>query len=414
MRGLTTFCFAVVLNVVWAASPAAQHGHDKESRESLLPACQDPSALPSPHCGKTPTATFGPDGRLWIVFSQNNHIYLISSSDRGRTFDPPIAVNRRPEAIYDDGENRPKVALGSGGEVYVSWTHKTAGRYSGDVHFSRSLDGGESFETPLTIHSDRALISHRFDTMVLDREERIFVIWIDKRDKVKAAEAKTDYAGAALYYAVSEDQGKSFKPDRKLVDNSCECCRIAADVDTSGQVVTLWRHVYPVNIRDHAIARIGPASSTISGLPARATDDGWELDGCPHHGPDLSLDEQDFAHLVWFSQGTRNKGLTYGRYSFSKEKLELQSVIDNTPAASRPQVIAHGGHIHVVWKRFDGESTELLMRRSDDGGQSWSDTSAIARTGDGSDYPLIIAGGQQVYVSWQTRAEGYRLIPVVD
>ena len=128
----------------------AKMSHDG-AKKSLLPECMGDSALPSPHCGRVPTAVFGKDGKLYVVFSQNGHIYLTISVDQGETFRSPTAVNSIPELIYDDGENRPKIVLGKSSEIFVSWTHKTPGKYSGNVRFSRSLDGGRTFDEPKVI-----------------------------------------------------------------------------------------------------------------------------------------------------------------------------------------------------------------------------------------------------------------------
>lgn len=392
------------------AASAAMHGSHDAPKDSLLAECQGSSALPSPHCGRVPTPAFDAQGRLWLAFSEHGHVYVAGSADRGKTFDPPVAVNRVPEAIYDDGENRPKLASGPDGELFVSWTHKTPGRYSGDVRFVRSLDGGQRFEEPLTVNDDHALISHRFDAMQVDGKGHIHLVWIDKRDQAAAKQAGTDYAGAALYTAVSEDRGKSFGPNRKLVDHSCECCRISLALDAHDKVTALWRHVYPVNLRDHAIARLDDAP--IAGLPTKATDDGWQVDGCPHHGPSLAIDAQQKAHLAWFSQGDKHRGLSYGRFDLASGKMEFEQSIDATAAASRPQVLVTGNAVFRAWKRFDGSNTALMVSRSSDHGTSWTKAAAVASTADASDHPLLVSDGQQAYVSWQTRAEGYRLIPL--
>ncbi|MCB1953923.1 MAG: exo-alpha-sialidase, partial [Rhodocyclaceae bacterium] len=196
------------------------------------------------------------------------------------------------------------------------------------VRFARSLDGGRHFDEPLTVNDDHAPISHRFDAMARDGRGRIYLTWLDKRDLSAAQAGGTDYAGAAVYYAVSEDNGASFTANRRLVDHSCECCRIAVDVDPDDRLVVLWRHVFPVDLRDHAIARLDSDAATTDVRPVRATDDGWRIDGCPHHGPDLSLSklagQAHRAHITWFTQGDKNRGLYYGRYDLDRGHLEIQ------------------------------------------------------------------------------------------
>jgi len=399
---------------------AKKHGRHKGKKNSLLAECQSPAALPSVHCGRVPTAVFGPGGVLHVVFSQNGHVYLTKSKDKGVTFNAPVAVNRVPELIYDDGENRPKIVLGDNNKLFVSWTHKTPGRYSGDVRFARSLNGGKTFDMPTTVNSDKALIGHRFDAMTIDGQGRIYLVWIDKRDQQQAKENKQKFVGASLYYAVSQDSGNSFLPNQPLVEHSCECCRIAVDNDRDGDVVALWRHVFPGNIRDHAIAYIAPEPSgkkraaKNEGLPLRASNDEWELEGCPHHGPDLSIDAQNTAHMAWFTQGKKHKGLMYGQFNFSNEKTQSIEVIDAAAGASRPQVHAIGERVYLMWKRFNGDEMELRIRASHDRGETWADSHVIATTMNGSDHPDWLESESRLFATWQTQSEGFKLILVKE
>jgi hypothetical protein len=390
---------------------------------SLVPACLDTKALPSPHCGRVPTAVYSHtakrNGMLYVVFSQNSHIYISTSKDLGLSYSPPIAINRTPELMYDDGENRPKIVLGSKQEIYVSWTHKTNGRYSGDVRFSRSLDAGITFEAPITINSDRALISHRFDAMTLDDQGHLYIVWIDKRDKEKAEALEQAYDGSSLYYAVSHDSGSSFLANTKRIDNSCECCRIAIDTDNESKVVTLWRHVYPGNIRDHAIAYLEDSNATGQSAlerqkPMRATNDQWQIEGCPHHGPDLSIDDANIAHMAWFTQGKAHKGLMYGQFDLNQNKIGLTSIIDQSSGASRPQVYVQGKSVYLMWKRFEGESMVLLLRRSNDRGKTWQADETIARTLNGADHPDWLWDGKTLFITWHTQSEGFQIIPLAS
>lgn len=414
LKGMMAVLSVLVSLLMQTAPQAATHSNHKGGGENLLAACQGKSALPSADCGQVPTPAFDANGALWLAFVQQGHVYITRSDDLGKGFTPPRAINGVPERIYSDGENRPKLAIGPAGELYVSWTRKIEGKYAGDIRFSRSLDGGRSFSQPLTVNDDHAPISHRFDAMQVDDQGDIYLAWIDKRDLSAAKAEGKPYSGAAIYYAVSQNRGDSFAANRKLADHSCECCRIAMDLDTDGLPVALWRHVYPVNLRDHAIARLTVDGPPIEGMPAKATDDGWIIEGCPHHGPDMAVDQQNRAHMVWFTQGEKNRGLVYGRFDLTSQQIELQHQVDATSSAARPQVaVLQGGRVLTAWKRFNGIATELVIGQSDDQGEQWSAARVIATTANGSDHPVMLQRGDQVYISWHTLAEGYRLLPVL-
>jgi hypothetical protein len=66
----------------------------------------------------------------------------------------------------------------------------------------------------------------------------------------------------------------------------------------------------------------------------------------------------------------------------------------------------------MMWKEFDGEHTTLHVMDSRDDGKTWSIPKTLAQTSDASDHPLLVSNGRRVFLSWMTRADGYRLLPV--
>jgi hypothetical protein len=68
--------------------------------------------------------------------------------------------------------------------------------------------------------------------------------------------------------------------------------------------------------------------------------------------------------------------------------------------------------VWIVWKEFDGEHTTVNVMYSGDHGKTWSIPKALAQTIDASDHPLLVSNGRRVFLSWMTRDDGYRLLPV--
>lgn len=253
-------------------------------------------------------------GRLWVATVEpaagaGGYVVLQMSSDLGKTWSPAQRVQQTPEPIEAAGESRPKLAFGAGNEVYVAYTKPLAKPYTGEIRFLRSLDGGKTFSPPTTVHANRDLITHRFESMIVDKAGRIYVAWIDKRDGAAARTRNENYRGAAVYYAVSADGGASFKGDYKLAEHSCECCRIALALNPQGAPVAMWRHVFEPNARDHAMAELR-ADGKPSAL-SRVTFDDWRIDACPHHGPALVFGPDGTRHQVWFDVKDNEGGVFY-------------------------------------------------------------------------------------------------------
>ncbi|TXI80651.1 MAG: exo-alpha-sialidase [Flavobacteriales bacterium] len=354
-------------------------------------------------------AAFAPDGQLLAVAKQGEHLMLYRSGDDGVTWSAPTVVNARPEAISADGENRPKLAFDADGAVLVSWTQPLSRPFSGAIRLARTTDGS-SFSEPITVHRDRNEITHRFESMVVAADSRVVLAWIDKRDLEAQKGDKKAYRGAAIYAATSRDGGRSFEPEQKVADHSCECCRIASALDSDGSPLFLWRHVFVPNERDHAIARIGRDGRPEEVL--RATFDRWKIDGCPHHGPSLAVDEAGNRHAVWFNQVGGGEGrVFYGRLpKKASDAVSAQRKIGEAGAAHADLRVI-GARVGIVWKQFDGERTQLKGEISEDGGASFRAVD-LAHSAGANDQPRLLAKGDRLFVFWRSELEGMRVFPL--
>lgn len=372
-----------------------------------LPAATKMAIKPGPALAAT--AVFAADGTLWAVRSEAGHVLLQSSKDTGGRWSPAVKINPEPEAIAADGDGAPKLALGPQGELYVTWTKPLARPFSGAVRFARSLDGGKTFSAPLTVHADRQEITHRFDALAVTSSGQIVVAWIDKRDLEQAKKSATEYRGAAVYFAVSDDRGATFRGDTRLADHSCECCRLALRADGEHEVIALWRHVFAPNIRDHALARFS-TDGTVQEF-RRATFDGWAVDGCPHHGPAIARDARGRLHAVWFTGAEGKAGVHYGRLIDGTEggKVEGQRKLGAGNTAAHADLAVSGERVAIAWKEFDGRQTQLFGEISDDGGEHWR-RSAVAQTDGPSDHPRLLVKGRDFYVLWNTEKEPMRVV----
>lgn len=354
-------------------------------------------------------------GRLWAAFARTDDgvakILVQRSDDDGKTWRAPVQVAGEPVAA--DGENRPKLAFGPKDEMYVTWTSPTSEKFTGDVRFARSLDSARTWSAPLVVHRDRQLLSHRFESLLVDSSGRIWVAWVDKRDLQAAQDAKREYAGAAIYYAYSDDRGASWQGDFKLADNSCECCRIALTVDAKGRVAALWRHVFPPNERDHAFALLplvpspAKAAEGQGGGIARVTFDRWRIDACPHHGPSLAIAADGTRHAVWFDQVNGEGRAFYGRLTDSGPS----GVMQLPSGATHADVAVAGDVVALAWKRFDGSATRVESWLSSDRGRTFA-RGVVMQTQSESDQPRLIRRKENILLAWQ-RAEGLAVAKLV-
>lgn len=392
--------WVVAILGLWPGIVAGQH----QEHGAAPPPCADESSL---KCAATATPAFAPDGSLWLVWSGAGKVWAARSEDMGRSLFQPVLLHTGKMPIDENGEARPKVAVDGKGRVIVAFTIRQEKAFSGTLMVTRSGDGGAGFPPPRAIAGDPA--SQRFEAVSFTPDGRMVMAWIDKRGLAAAKRAGESYAGAALALAYSDDAGVTFSPERIVHHHTCECCRLAMDVDGEGRVTLMWRNIYPGSIRDHALMRLEPDGTP--GPVSRVAADEWMVEACPHHGPSVTTSETGTIHAAWYTDGAVRQGLFLARSTDQGRTflapLPLGSS-DNSP--SHPFVKAAGKAVWTVWKEFDGERTTIAGMISTDDGATWSPPRVLASTADGSDHPLLLAREGRVYLSWLTRGEGWRLM----
>jgi len=396
---LTLVFVAGCTGLVQAAPQQSHAAHDSGASLDMEKKWQDSLAKPS----FAVTSTFDESGRLWLALIRDRHVFVSFSDDLGVTLSQPVKVNMEPESILGDGENRPKIIVRKG-VIYVSYTQGLAKPMTGDIRFSRSNDGGKSFTAPLTVNDNHEVISHRFEAMAVNGKGHVYIAWLDKRDQSIARKEK--YHGAAVYYAMSDDGGATFQRNIKAADHVCECCRVMMAIDTDDYPVITWRHIFDNNIRDHALVKLDGKMAMV-----RLSHENWETTACPHHGPSLSIAQDGVYHAAWFNNAPERHGLFYA-YSSDQGKMFSSPLNFGKfdAQAAHPYVFSLGNRVYLVWKEFDGESTGIFGMYSVDGGKSWSASRKLAATFDVSDSPFLTGKNTSVYLSWNTKNEGYRLI----
>jgi hypothetical protein len=365
------------------------------------------------------SVAFDTAGVLWRASVHDGFVQVDKSSDLGITFSKPVNVNQTVQKVAADGEARPKIAISSEGNIYLTWTEALTKPFTGYIWFARSVDGGKTFEKPYIVHTDRAEITHRFDALNLAPNGQITVTWIDKRDLEAAKKAGKKYDGAAIYYAISADKGASFKPERKLADSTCECCRIVTTNKPDGTVVALWRHVFEGSERDHMIAEIPAQAPALGGnqeaAPRRATFGHWVIDGCPHHGAAIASGGEGANwwgyHMAYFDGNDKKPGLYYSRMDGVAWASSPQKKFgDNAKQAGHPAISSSGEKVWLVWREIKDGKSSILGMFSEDGGKSWNDAKTLADVSDKADYPILIQHKTLSYLVWNTQQKGLQVI----
>ena len=130
-------------------------------------------ALPQPPAGQAPasddvTVAFDPQGRGYLCATRASNtpggraMFVWRTDDGGRSFSAPVALV--PQGVQE--LDHPGIAAGAGTtasqrNVYVTWGGGADDLHRNNLAFTRSTDGGKSFEHPRTILTDnrRSILS---------------------------------------------------------------------------------------------------------------------------------------------------------------------------------------------------------------------------------------------------------------
>ncbi|MEP7118885.1 MAG: sialidase family protein [Acidobacteriota bacterium] len=235
-------------------------------------------------------------------------VYLATSDDQGGTFGAPVRVNTVLGDGRVSGEIPPRVALhaavaGARPEVVVAWNAKDQGT---EVKVARSRDFGRTFAAPVSLQASGAAGDRGWHSLALDDQGVAHVLWLDHRglagpggEHVMSASGEHDGVAMAqkstLTYATF---GATAGAERVLTAGVCYCCKSAIVALPGGTLVSAWRHVYAGNLRDIAFTVSRDGGRTFA-APARVSEDGWAIDGCPDDGPALATGPDQAVHIVW-------------------------------------------------------------------------------------------------------------------
>jgi hypothetical protein len=243
-------------------------------------------------------------------------VYAATSRDGGRTFSAPVRVNEVPGEVSVSGEQPPRIVLRARGSadpaIVVMWTAKSP---SGTRLVSaRSSDGGKSFGPAASVPGSDASGNRGWESAAVTARGDVVAVWLDHREvPARTGAAATGGAhqhGAAGHRSAADGVARAQlsqiffarlnEPASALAiaPGVCYCCKTSVATGAEGTVVAAWRHVYPGNIRDIALAKSSDGGRTFA--PAvRVSEDNWVLDGCPENGPVVAVDRANAIHVVW-------------------------------------------------------------------------------------------------------------------
>jgi hypothetical protein len=305
----------------------------------------------------------GPDGRpilAWI--SQQDHANTVLMARPG-TEAAPVRVSPASNPV-DSLHQGPGLAIGPGGEIYVTWSAskpKPPGAlFASDLYLSRSLDGGLTFDHHLRINDDRPT-SHSFEDLAVAPDGTVLVGWIDTRE---------GHGSTATHVARIADKGTRLESVTRLpAGETCVCCRVSLTATPTATAV-LWRKVFPGDVRDMVLSRSTDGGRSFA--PASTVHaDGWKITACPHRGGRVAADGKGRLYAVWYTEAKADRPDVLFAVARDGKRFgapqRVHTATGSVPDQARLAVNADGRGL-VVWEDATAVRRRILLRTVDASG----------------------------------------------
>ena len=396
---------ALLLEVLsFAAQAQMQMDHSSMTGSKPKNTCQSAGL----ECANASTPFFTSDGKLLLSWTASGVVSVAQSTDLGKSFSTPVKIAEHGKSLDAGADARPQIVADKQGNVFLAYAFFKDANWNAQINTARSTDEGKTFTPPVSLVKDGS--SQRFPSVLIKPDDSIFISWIDKRLVAAAKQGGEKRLGGSIAYSFSQDGGNSFQPERFANESSCECCRIAGSLDPKGNSVVAYRAIFPGGIRDHATQVISEKGAQPI---RRVADDDWKTDACPHHGPSIAVSGTGKFHVAWYTQGSKRSGVFYANSINQGATYSKPSRIGSEGGnVSRPYLFASGQQVWLAWKEFDGVQSTVYLKESIDDGKTWAAPKIVTSTSGYSDHPLLLAQGNNVFLSWLTRNDGYQLINI--
>lgn len=399
-------CLALALGAALVAACGSGAGDAANSRSSEVPATAQ--ALPSPAAspsGEPFLATGSGDAVYlsWLEKSGDSTYALRFSTLAGEEWSAPRTIVERAD-FFVNWADFPSLIEDGTGRLVAHWLQRRGGgKYSYDVMFATSTDGGATWSEGRILHRDGLAAEHGFVAMWNAEEGGVEAAWLDGRGTVDTA----GHARAMHVATTSIGNDGTLGAEHLLDRRTCDCCQVAAIRTARGPVVA-YRDRTEDEVRDIAVVRRVDGQWT---EPSIVHDDHWQIAACPVNGPALAA-RGDTVVIAWFT-GAQDTARVRVAYSTDAGATFAPPVrIDGGNPAGRVDVeLLDDGSAAVSWlERTDSTLAEVRLRRVPREGAPGAPV-VLARSSGAraSGFPKIVRQGDALIAAWTEPGDAPRV-----
>lgn len=309
----------------------------------------------------------------WIdTTSGNSNIFFTKSTDGGETFDTPINIG------ITNSEDSISSISHQGNNIYITWQGFVSGNPI--IYFTKSVDDGITFEKPIIL-SDKS--KNSAFPQINSLANHVYVFWIEK-----AEDNSTN-----IVFAKSDDSGNSFGKSANITSSkgNVGIPKIASD---DNNVYLLWednsKGGYEIQL-----AKSTDAGSTFT-APVNISNNSGSSGA-----PQLVV-MKNKIYVVWMDDTNKNYEIFFAKSEDSGLTFSKPLDISNTSGDSGyAQLSVSSVNVYVVWTETMSDTNyDIMFAKSSNDGTSFEKPVNLSDNKGASGWPLIITENGGIYISW--------------
>lgn len=381
---------------------------DAASGSGDLPALGAVTELPAPSApiSNTPFLTISADSTpilSWTFRDADSTASVRLARWNGSSWDSTRTVTSGRTLMVNWADFPAITTLGNG-DLAAHWLEREGTiKYAYGIRVARSTDGGRSWSTPVTPHTDGLEAEHGFVSLWADGADGVGLVWLDGRKSAMKDSARE----MTIRSAVITPAG-TLTQESVIDARSCDCCQTGTTATASGRVL-VYRDRTAEEIRDIAIVR-----RTADGwsAPQIVHADQWHYPGCPVNGPQAEA-RGDTVFVAWYTAANDTARVLVARSTDGGATFGTPvRVDDGTPLGRVDLVLDDAGRPVVAWMEepTPGQA-EVRLRRVDPANGTRSASTLLAKTAGArqSGFPRIVRSRDALFASWTTVEGGLQV-----
>jgi len=333
----------------------------------------------------------------------SSNVYFSKSVDGGLSFANEISVSTGTTPMTT---TLPVIAVDQNGTIYITWTGITGINEVWNIWFTKSSNGGATFQDPIMISTQNAFAYSSMGTF----GNSVYIFYADA----------ANYPCADYYFVRSTNNGQSFENAVQINDAPCAdgiyfSNLTAMDIDASGNIYLAWVD----GRRTNGNGDIFMSQSTDNGANFSSnvmvnSMSSLGVDSAQYY-PDITVDAAQNVYISFVDMKLGNDWPNHRVYltksidggsTFAPEALldGYENVCKNHNIATTEQ-----GKLVAVMCAAGLTGWSVWLRESSDGGSSFSTPVALSNTqstNDFSDLHISTGPNENVYAIWKDGREG--------